>query len=382
MPPAALEAPPGCARTGYIPGVRNGGRILALGLAVGLLLLPAGARAADPVIIPGGTTMYLDTPPPGIAFDTDCVYTYGQTSTIVTTLAIPRGMVLSFGGPFSLCPLQFTDWLPPDNNNGTPNVQRTFSDAGVYVWSSKTRPRSGGTVYVVGPRAVLTATPTTAPDWTKPLTFSLDASGSYTVDTAAHAIVHYRFDLDGDGVFETDNGTNPVAQVTLPGPGTYRPSVRVTDDAVPARNDDETIQLDYPRPASPFSPGATPTETSTATPSPRGLKKATRPKLKTIAPARLKRVSLLGIGYVMRVLGLLPADKVRVTLVSGKRTLAVKTANGDGFSTRRTVRLKAKRSARAAVRRLRKGRKLTLVVRVTGSDGFAATRRKVVKVRG
>ena len=362
--------------------MRNGGRILALGIAVGLWLVPGTANAAAPVIIPSGTTMYLDSPPPGIGFDTNCVYTYGQTSTIVTKLAIPRGMVLSFDGPFSLCPLQFTDWLPPDTNNGTPSIQRTFNDAGVYVWSAKTRPLSGGTVYVAGPRAVLTATPTTDPDWTKPLTFSLDASGSYTVDTTAHQIVHYQFDLDGDGVFETDNGTNPVAQVTLPGPGTYHPSVRVTDDAVPAVSDDETVQLDYPRPATPYGPGPTAVEPSGTTPSSTGLKKATRPKLKTIAPARLKRVSLLGIGYVMRVLGLLPADKVRVTLVSGKRTLAIKTANGDGFSTRRTVRLKARRSTRTAVKKLKKGARLTLVVRVTGSDGFAATRRKVVKVRG
>ncbi len=207
--------------------------------------------------------------------------------------------------------------------------------------------------------------------------------GSYTVDTTAHAIVHYQFDLDGDGVFETDNGTNPVAQVTLPGPGTYHPSVRVTDDAVPARTDDDTVQLDYPRPASPFSPGATPPDTSATTPSSTGLGRlAKRPKLKIIAPSRVKRVSLKGIGYVMRVLGLQPADKVRVTLVSGKRILAVKAANGDGFSTRRTVRLKAKRSTRASVSRLKKGAKLTLVIRVTGSDGFVATRRKAVKVRG
>jgi PKD repeat protein len=56
----------------------------------------------------------------------------------------------------------------------------------------------------------------------------LDASASYDTDGT---IVRYEWDLDDDGVFEVDNGSNPMAQTTLPFPeGSIDVALRVTDD--------------------------------------------------------------------------------------------------------------------------------------------------------
>jgi len=43
--------------------------------------------------------------------------------------------------------------------------------------------------------------------------------------------LHYEFDLDGDGVYETDNGDSRYLLIELLEPGEYPISVRVTDDA-------------------------------------------------------------------------------------------------------------------------------------------------------
>jgi len=56
---------------------------------------------------------------------------------------------------------------------------------------------------------------------------TFDASGSYDPD--GH-IVKYEWDWEGDGTYDFDAGTNPIATHTYPLDGTYYPRLRVTDN--------------------------------------------------------------------------------------------------------------------------------------------------------
>jgi hypothetical protein len=74
------------------------------------------------------------------------------------------------------------------------------------------------------PHAVLAAPDADGP---YPLSITLDGSLSSDLDGS---IASYAWDLDGDGSFETDTGSVPQAQLAIPGPGSYRPGLRVADN--------------------------------------------------------------------------------------------------------------------------------------------------------
>ncbi|MEP0814802.1 MAG: PKD domain-containing protein [bacterium] len=73
------------------------------------------------------------------------------------------------------------------------------------------------------PIAVLGLYPSFGP---APLSVMVDATGSNDPDGT---IVRYQFDLDGDGLYETDNGNIGLLQHTYDTPGTNYVSLRVTD---------------------------------------------------------------------------------------------------------------------------------------------------------
>jgi uncharacterized delta-60 repeat protein len=72
------------------------------------------------------------------------------------------------------------------------------------------------------PTAVLNAAATATTG--APVTF--DAAGSSDPEGEP---LRYAFDLDGDGSYEFDGGTNPLALRSFPAPGSYTVGVRVTD---------------------------------------------------------------------------------------------------------------------------------------------------------
>jgi glucose/arabinose dehydrogenase len=99
------------------------------------------------------------------------------------------------------------------------------------------------------PTAALTANPTNG---TAPLEVHLDGSGSTDPESGP---LTYSWDLDGDGTF--GDATGPTASHTY-SPGTYQPSLRVTDDlgasdttsvTVSAGNTAPTAAIDSPAPA-------------------------------------------------------------------------------------------------------------------------------------
>jgi glucose/arabinose dehydrogenase len=73
------------------------------------------------------------------------------------------------------------------------------------------------------PRAVITATPTTGP---APLTVNFDGSGSSDPDPGD--TLTYAWDLDDDGEFDDSTAVKPTYTYTTP--GSYTPSLKVTDN--------------------------------------------------------------------------------------------------------------------------------------------------------
>src|SRR6476646_10907662 len=80
--------------------------------------------------------------------------------------------------------------------------------------------------------ATFTASPTAGPIGT---TFIFDASGSTGV--------HYMWDIDGDGTYETDTGPSPSAQQAYTGAGTVIVGLKVvdSDDSVDYTNVPVTV---------------------------------------------------------------------------------------------------------------------------------------------
>ena len=66
---------------------------------------------------------------------------------------------------------------------------------------------------------------------------ALDGTGSFHQD-ALRNIVGFAWDLDNNGTFEV---TGPFASVSFPAVGNYPITLRVTDDSVPAKTDDDQL---------------------------------------------------------------------------------------------------------------------------------------------
>ncbi len=74
-------------------------------------------------------------------------------------------------------------------------------------------------------------------------TVQFDASGSHD---PVGTINHYEWDFDGDGIFETDTGTSPLASHSFAQRGAYPVSVRVTDDGLLENVYTRTINVSHP----------------------------------------------------------------------------------------------------------------------------------------
>jgi PKD repeat protein len=105
---------------------------------------------------------------------------------------------------------------------GTFNVRLAVTDADDHQ-ASPTVTRQI-TVQNVAPMAQIAFSPA-APETGQPVSFS--AAGASDSDGT---IVDYRWDLDGDGVFETDTGAQPQATRSYSTPGTFAVTVRVQDN--------------------------------------------------------------------------------------------------------------------------------------------------------
>ena len=132
------------------------------------------------------------------------------------------------------------EWdLDGDEAYETPGItaSRTFSDVGTFTVRLRVTDQAGlvGTRSVAiavshAPTAVLVASD---PNPLSKTQITLDASGSHDYETSPGVpegpIDGFRFDLDGDDVYELGTGATPTATVTFATPGTKTVGVEVTD---------------------------------------------------------------------------------------------------------------------------------------------------------
>jgi hypothetical protein len=103
-----------------------------------------------------------------------------------------------------------------------------------------------------GPHAALAAS-TQAPQTGQQVTF--DASGSSDADGT---ITAYQWDLDGDGVYELDTGTDPQASRVYTSPDKVTVTVRVCDDDRKATDETTIVDVSGPQVAAQPPPGGSP----------------------------------------------------------------------------------------------------------------------------
>ena len=118
------------------------------------------------------------------------------------------------------------------DGGSSPTTSHSFADDGTYAVGLRVTDDGGGTDTATQEVTVANRPPVAAITFSPPSpkprqTVTFDASGSTDPDGQ---IVAYRWDLDGDGSFETDTGSTPHANRAFDLPGGYTVSVRVTDD--------------------------------------------------------------------------------------------------------------------------------------------------------
>ena len=120
------------------------------------------------------------------------------------------------------------------DTGANPTVTHTYNTRSVVAVGLLVTDSTGATDQTVvslpvtlAPTASFTIAPTTTPLSLTPVT--LDASASTDPD-AGGSIVRYEWDLDGNGTYETDNGSNPVLNTQFTTSGSRVVHLRVTND--------------------------------------------------------------------------------------------------------------------------------------------------------
>ena len=325
-------------------------------IATGLIAAP-GATAAPEVLIPSGVTQPA-LPGTTISYSAG-VFTPAKVAVLRPSSVTWAGTLPTFDATSGFSPLGIGVY--------------GFQEAGAYVFHATPAKQYSGTLYVVGPRAMLDAAFVTAADG--PYVYNLDASGSYVVDFAASSILSYAFDTDGDGTFDRV-GTSPTTQIALATPGEYPIGVRVTDDQ--GRTDDQTLNLHIPRPTAappaapaPVDPGPGVTQSGPV---------LTSRSVTILIGSSARRSLIRKNGLAIRVRRLQAGDTARVVLRAGKKRLTLKRFAGTGGNPLRLMRVRLSSSAARYVTRKRP-KSVLVSVTVTGTDGLRQTKRKAVRLR-
>jgi PKD repeat protein len=178
--------------------------------------------------------------------------TAALTATPQNFSTVPKDVVLDpSGSTAGSAPISRYDWDLDndgffDTYSGSPlTLTRHITTQGVYVYKLRVTDTNGQydettvTVTASGPPiAVLAVSPgnPVSPN----VTITLDASGS---SDPGGSITKYEFDKDGNGSYETDNGTNPMTTTSFAGAGDYTVHLRVTDNDNNQTTTSKTIQV-------------------------------------------------------------------------------------------------------------------------------------------
>jgi len=232
---------------------------LAAALAVGVGAGAASANVPSPVIVPSPDSLgvpnatsspacYRQGGPIGdntwltcLLPELDAVVDWPDQSTNVWPA--PRSFILPKPGTFAtwLGETQTEIGRPlvwNDVGSGVPIASAgggySFPLAGKYAWeclvcSGIERQKLQGTMYVIGPRPMISYKLVSSDNSGTHITYSFDASGSFVTDYTPHQIVEYAFDFQDDGTFDQVTPGDPTGEATYaPGPHTVR--INVKDD--------------------------------------------------------------------------------------------------------------------------------------------------------
>lgn len=222
------------------------------------------------------------------------------------------------------------------------------------------------------PVAALSVTPTPAQTGQVVV---FDAAGSRDPDGT---VTRYQWDLDGNGIYETDTGTVSTAARAFPNRLRITVRVRVTDNDGATGSASAALAVDAPAGAGGGAGTGGPADGPGAG---NGSKRLTFKASLLGAPIqRLRRALARGVGVVCKVdrtatcsveVVVLPRDAKRLGLATGRKARkpvrvgrARVVTSGSG---RTSLKLELSRRARRALRRAR--RSVVLVVRGTATDG-------------
>jgi hypothetical protein len=251
-----------------------------------------------------------------------------------------------------------------------PSIGYQFPLAGKYAWeclvcSGVERDKLNGTMYVIGPRAMITPKLVSPDNSGSAITYGFDASASFVTDHQPYNIVEYSFDFQDDGTFD-QTSPEPFGTYTYaPGPQQIR--VRVKDDHVPARYGEYTLFLEIPY-VRPGNPEPNPiADSGKDSLNPTGVKfSKANVKLKASKSIRLSLLRKKGLS--VKITGLTKGDRLTVKLLKGKKTIAAKSTVTSATS--KTVRLRMGRKGRRTLYAGGVARRLVIDVAVEGTDGF------------
>jgi len=132
-------------------------------------------------------------------------------------------------------------WGDGDSNTqNSPVIQHTYQQAGSFLLTLTVRDDLGQSAtanQVITVSSGLTATFTTSKSGT---TVTFDASGSSS--QVASTITDYAWDFDGDGSYDT-NGSNPIVSHDYGANGTFRVTLKITDNRGATQTSTQTVTL-------------------------------------------------------------------------------------------------------------------------------------------
>lgn len=253
-----------------------------------------------------------------------------------------------------------------------------FPLSGKYAWeclvcSGIERTKLQGTMYVIGPRAIVTAKLISPDNSGTSITYGFDASGSFVTDYTAHSIVEYAFDFQDDGIYDQTSPEPTGTASYAPGPHTIR--VRVKDDTGRYGEFPMFLEIPYVRPGNPEpNPIA---DSGRDKLNPKGVKfSKAKIRLKTVKKIRV--TVLRRKGLTVKITGLTKGDRIKARLLKGKK--AVATRSTVTSTTSKTVRLKVGRKGKRTLSARPRAKRLIVDVAVEGTDGFTGTSRVGVRV--
>ena len=261
----------------------------------------------------------------------------------------------------------------------SPSVGYEFPLAGKYTWeclvcSGVIRDKLQGTMYVIGPRPIITYKLVSADNSGTSITYAFDASGSFVTDYEPHQIVEYAFDFQDDGTFDQTTPDDPTGEATYaPGPHTVR--ITVKDDTGRTATYPFFFEVPYVRPGNPVvvSPSDTTLgniNSGVAFP---------KVKIKVKASKKIKVNVLRSRGLSIKISGLNKGDRIKARLLKGKKSI-VASGSGTTNTATKTVRLRVGKAGKRILKSKPRAKRLVLNVAVEGTDGFTTTKRVAVRV--